>query len=393
MLFFILSIILPASFLSAGEVCQILKDDPNYFLNKQDYEDLEFLNDEMICEADFLQNLNEIALKIRGLNVDCDGSMAFFLKKEFKRKILKALYLPEIYKKSLKDTDFSDEISSRNFLQSWSLKSLDNYIAYQKFNSAYNTSFQSLVNFYKKIYDEASAVFLAKKVANEFLKFAGGDKINFKMDEFEDILSSKYLDEKMLIEYIYEHKNLNLNKALKISILKKRNFDFINYILDLGAVINEGHESALFYALKDLNMVKFLLKKGADINYKNSFGKTVLFYAVEFKDKDLVKFLITNKADVNAKIISNYEKSSINSSNLKFCALNHTSKSVLMHAAKYSNLEIVKILIQNGAKIDESDDMGYNLADWAWQNKDKYVFLYVENLGIKKNKFKGEYDE
>ncbi|WP_254056579.1 ankyrin repeat domain-containing protein [Campylobacter ureolyticus] len=64
-----------------------------------------------------------------------------------------------------------------------------------------------------------------------------------------------------------------------------------------------------------------------------------------------------------------------------------------MHAAKYSNLNIVKFLVQSGASIDEIDDLGYNVADWAAQNKDIEVLRYFESLGIKQTDFLGGYYE
>ena len=64
-----------------------------------------------------------------------------------------------------------------------------------------------------------------------------------------------------------------------------------------------------------------------------------------------------------------------------------------MHAAKYSNLNIIKLLIQNGANINEVDDMGYNAADFALQNNDLEVLRYLESLGLKRHNFLGEYYE
>ena len=47
------------------------------------------------------------------------------------------------------------------------------------------------------------------------------------------------------------------------------------------------------------DMVKLLIKKGADVNAADNDGETPLFIAV-YRDKDIVELLIGKGADVNA---------------------------------------------------------------------------------------------
>ncbi|HUU16925.1 MAG TPA: ankyrin repeat domain-containing protein [Sedimentisphaerales bacterium] len=58
------------------------------------------------------------------------------------------------------------------------------------------------------------------------------------------------------------------------------------------------HEAA---AKGDIDQVKSLISKGADVNSKESMGMTPLHYAALYGHKDMVEFLITKGADVNAK--------------------------------------------------------------------------------------------
>lgn len=403
----LISFLFFSSFLYANDLCNKLKFSPDsLFLGDIDEESYLKLTDEnFVCENPFLQNLYNISLQIRGVSVDCEGSRAITYKREFKFLLLKALYAPEIYKKTLENKFLSDVKvnGNRDYFQIWALGSLDNFIKFDTFNSHYQVVVPMLVDYYKSAfgYDEASAIYYASRVANEFLDVAvGNHKNKFKLYDLDKNMLDTKFDTNLLISYLYAKRpnSLELTSALKTAILLNKEIEFLDVLIKWGAELNSGHESAIFYSLKNLAITKYLISKGADINYKNSFGKTPLFYAVEFKDENLVNLLIDNGADVDAKIISNSEKMTLSSItggyfSFNLCSLNHTSKSVLMHAAKYSNLRIAKTLIKKGARIDEVDDLGYNLADWAALNGDKSLFLYFNSLGIKKHEFKGEYDE
>jgi ankyrin repeat protein len=49
-----------------------------------------------------------------------------------------------------------------------------------------------------------------------------------------------------------------------------------------------------------LDIVKYLVGKGADVNAKNNKGRTPLFNAV-FYDLEVVKYLVKKGEDINAK--------------------------------------------------------------------------------------------
>lgn len=173
-------------------------------------------------------------------------------------------------------------------------------------------------------------------------------------------------------------------------MLNQRNTTIIQTLLDFGAKLDEGYESAIFYALENYQNTKFLIEQGANVNQSNAFGKTPLFYAIEFQKKDIIELLLNNKADVNHKYINNNEKLAL-SANIEsntpyfitFCALEHTSKNVLMHAAAYGNTEILKLLVQKGVKLFEKDDLGFNALDFALAAKKEENAKYLKSLGLK----------
>jgi ankyrin repeat protein len=64
----------------------------------------------------------------------------------------------------------------------------------------------------------------------------------------------------------------------------------------------DPNEELLAAARKgDVDAVKALLAKGADVNAKNSYGATALSYAADKGHLEVVKVLLENKADVNTK--------------------------------------------------------------------------------------------
>ena len=102
-----------------------------------------------------------------------------------------------------------------------------------------------------------------------------------------------------------------------------------------------------------LPIIQFLIKSGADINMKNAFGETPLYRVIKNSSKgeifELVKFFLVNKADINAKITSNGYG---NSGNV------YKGETAFLFAVMFANSKLVKLLIENGADINDKDHWG-----------------------------------
>ncbi|KAG4068100.1 hypothetical protein HA402_001525 [Bradysia odoriphaga] len=93
------------------------------------------------------------------------------------------------------------------------------------------------------------------------------------------------------------------------------------------------------------DLVKFLLKEGANINATDEDGKTALMKASNNGRYETVKFLIENGADVNAT--------------------DTNGKTPIMFASAFDNSKIIKLLVDNGANINATDNSGWSALIYA----------------------------
>jgi len=109
---------------------------------------------------------------------------------------------------------------------------------------------------------------------------------------------------------------------------------------DVNTPDNEGHPP-IYWAVKkgQADVVKMLLAKGASINFvEKSHGRTLLHIAALQGYKDIVDILLPEKPDVNVK--DNYDKTP------------------LFYAAKYGHEKVADVLMKYGAK--KTSDMEEN---------------------------------
>ena len=195
-----------------------------------------------------------------------------------------------------------------------------------------------------------------------------------------------------------------------ILLVSEKNYDkhlnVIKILMEKGARINvqnTGGETPLSLALKKRNkkIIKYLIDSGADINTKNTWGKTPLMEAVSNNDKNAVKLLIELGADINAKddtylqtalmnsALYNYEEVAVllitsganlntvdnrgNTALIYACQqspktalllidkkadihiMSKKGQSALRAAVSRSNKQLINILLEKGAHINDGD--------------------------------------
>eukprot|EP01132_Coremiostelium_polycephalum_P002194 gene2194-2700_t len=161
-------------------------------------------------------------------------------------------------------------------------------------------------------------------------------------------------------------------------VVKKKNEEAITSLLGYGAAINiqdkDGH-TPLHIAVKnkDQNTTKLLLRNHADVNKKDHQGYTPLHIAIKNQDKKMVILLLEKNADVNAQrhyylydetplslaakpwnteII---ESLLVQGKNVQVNTLDKDGKTPLHRAVENKKLNIVKLLLENGANVNIPD--------------------------------------
>ncbi|EOH4589715.1 ankyrin repeat domain-containing protein [Campylobacter jejuni] len=333
---------------------------------------LDYLNITSSCKEslknqDFTKKLYAISNEIRGSNSSCNGVAYLPKLQQFDFLLLKIAIDPIAYQKTLDTPENLEKKYDilKSYFRYWAYQSIGNFRLYKAFWKEYNNAIEPLEKYFESNFnfDKGSNIYYTSNALNEFLNWAVGEtKIYKDISPLAKIMSNKNYSVSYIQDFIFSNNPSqdDLTIALQAALLNQREKEILELLIRFGARIDEGYESAIFYALE---------------NYENT------------------NFLIQNGANVNQKYINNNEKLALSAnigSNtpyfITFCALEHTSKNVLMHAAAYGNVEILKLLISKGANFNAVDDLGFNALDFALAAGKKENADYLKSLGLKANK-------
>lgn len=154
-----------------------------------------------------------------------------------------------------------------------------------------------------------------------------------------------------------------------IAELKKLIFNGEN--LNQTLIIGEEYDldspdevSVLNYAVRkgaSLETVKFLAQSGADIFAVDREGVGTIDIAIKFKRYDIVQFCIDSGIDPN----TTKRKSGILPIILASC---------------FNDIDMIKLLLENGAKLEGKDKSGMSAAEYATKMGQKSVTKFLEDL-------------
>ena len=186
-----------------------------------------------------------------------------------------------------------------------------------------------------------------------------------------------------------DFETINIHKANKVIewAFKDDRIDILDILIAKGADINFTNYNG--YTLLDSVAIsgtpllaEYLLKNGADINTRNKNGRTPLHLAVDRDKLSIVQYLVANGADVNAgdkhgntplhfavrnKYLAAVEYLVKNGADVN--ASDKYGNTPLLIAVRTYKLSIVKYLVEKGADVNCRDKDG-NTPLWHSQEKD-----------------------
>lgn len=136
-------------------------------------------------------------------------------------------------------------------------------------------------------------------------------------------------------------------------------------------------ESNLSNAVYEPRNIQILLDAGYSPDHQNEFGKTALYYAIQFNQHESVRLLLNNSANVNHTYQLEKED------RWSCSGIEQWGRTPLMHAAQHSDTEMIKLLLEAGADLHAKDSKGSSAMDYAINNlkqeNENFLSKEVEN--------------
>lgn len=171
------------------------------------------------------------------------------------------------------------------------------------------------------------------------------------------------------------------------------------FLLDLTDNSQSKH-TCLFYAVQcpDIELgnqvTEFLIREGADVNYKDMLQQTVLFYSSRFAHNNQVDMIINAGADINSK--DTYGQSPLyyacregNASTISLLIsrgaevnlVDNLGQTPIFYSCREGKFEATQSLAENGADINHRDKAGNTPLFWAKKSNIRIMIDYLINKG------------
>lgn len=181
--------------------------------------------------------------------------------------------------------------------------------------------------------------------------------------------------------YLFEYK-----KSLLVCAIEADAREMTEFLIAKGAKVDNA-----LHEVKTVEDAKYLIAKGADVNHKNKYGWTPLHYAVTFYRKEIAELLLSHQADINAKNQDGDTALHLITQDIK-SSQKHFSTNYIAREVNHKNFNIntqfsiLKLIFDNNAKIDETNNDGYTALHFAALQSHPNVIEFLLHKGADINK-------
>ncbi|KPK36438.1 MAG: hypothetical protein AMJ65_16175 [Phycisphaerae bacterium SG8_4] len=138
---------------------------------------------------------------------------------------------------------------------------------------------------------------------------------------------------------------------LQETVVISNSIEMAKLLIARGGDINSKGYPVLNSAIheKRRDLCEFLIQRGANVNAEDKWGRVSLHYAIRNEDLDIMNILIANGADVDIKHTGRYTPLQYTHSG---------GETLLQYAAIGGRTEAAKLLLEAGANVDAKNDGG-----------------------------------
>ncbi|OEY86541.1 hypothetical protein BIY23_03175 [Wolbachia pipientis] len=162
---------------------------------------------------------------------------------------------------------------------------------------------------------------------------------------------------------------LSFNNNLK---LPKQQEDCFSAPFNESTALHAAVETQHMDVMQRMNVIKFIIKNGADVNQKNCNGYTPLHLAALQDDEEIVDLLLANNANVHEK------------DNDGRMPLHISAVSIGMYKS------VAELLLHNGADLDQQDDRGDTPLHLAVGSENELMVKFFLEKGANPNQKNGD---
>ena len=271
-----------------------------------------------ITAIDSVNQLSKIVIDIRrkeGIDRACYGTMIFADYRSWDIEDMKASMSPRLL---LGDPHNHRALLAKRLrtLRIWSNEGFWNKEKYRSLVAIIPRAIEDLKSYYvskfgMKVKQAKAASKIAVTLLLEHTDFGPDedDTKNTSDDIVYKIFAKPYINAQQVGHLIASGrlKPETYNRALRYAVVNDFSINIIRLLVNKGARPDVGNESALVMAVKRPDVTRYFLQSGANSNQQDPYGKTPLFYAIQYDALESAKVLIEIGADVDHALKSNEE--------------------------------------------------------------------------------------